>query len=91
MPLDEFDRRIIATLQEDARMPVAAIAERVSLSATPVSRRLRGLEDQGVITGYAPVLDMRKLGLELEAYVLINLATDLAYAALDPRIRLASS
>lgn len=73
MPIDEFDRKIIAALQEDARMPVATIAERVSLSATPVSRRLRALEDGGVITGYAPVLDMRRLGFELEAYVLINL------------------
>lgn len=73
MPIDDFDRQIIAALQDDARMPVAAIAERVALSATPVSRRLRALEEDGVIAGYAPVLDTRKLGLELEAYVLINL------------------
>lgn len=73
MQLDEFDRGIIAALQEDARMPVAQVAERVSLSATPVSRRIRRLEEEGVIRGYAPVLDPRKLGLELEAYVLINL------------------
>ena len=73
MHIDSFDRAIIAALQEDARMSVAAIAERVSLSATPVSRRLKRLEDDGVIAGYAPRLDMRKLGLELEAYVLINL------------------
>jgi Lrp/AsnC family leucine-responsive transcriptional regulator len=71
--LDEFDRGIIAALQEDARMPVAQVAERVALSATPVSRRIKRLEDEGVIRGYAPVLDPRKLGFELEAYVLINL------------------
>jgi Lrp/AsnC family leucine-responsive transcriptional regulator len=74
MLLDEFDRRIIAALQEDARMPVAQVAERAGLSATPVSRRIKRLEDEGVIRGYAPMLDARKLGLELEAYVLINLA-----------------
>ena len=73
MPLDMFDRRIIAALQDDARMTVAQIAERVSLSATPVSRRLRRLEEEGVIAGYAPVLDAGKLGFTLDAYVMINL------------------
>jgi Lrp/AsnC family leucine-responsive transcriptional regulator len=73
MRLDEFDRQIIAALQEDGRMPVATIAERAALSATPVSRRLKRLEEEGVIRGYAPILDARKLGFELDAYVLINL------------------
>lgn len=73
MPLDEFDRKILAALQEDARMPVAQVAEHAALSATPVSRRIRKLEEDGVIRGYQPVLDPRKLGLELNAYVLINL------------------
>jgi Lrp/AsnC family leucine-responsive transcriptional regulator len=73
MQLDPFDRSIIAALREDARMPAAAIAERTSLSATPVSRRLKRLEDEGLIRGYAPVLDARKLGFALDAYVLINL------------------
>lgn len=54
-------------------MSVAAIAERTSLSATPVSRRLKRLEDEGLIRGYAPVLDARKLGFALDAYVLVNL------------------
>lgn len=71
--LDMFDRSIIAALQEDARMPVAAIAERAALSATPVSRRLKRLEDEGLICGYAPLLDARKLGFALDAYVQVNL------------------
>lgn len=54
-------------------MTVAEIAERTALSAAPVSRRLKRLEDEGVIRGYAPILDARKLGFELDAYVLINL------------------
>lgn len=74
MQLDEFDLSIVRSLQEDARMPVAQVAERAALSATPVSRRIKRLEDEGVIRGYAPVLDARKLGFELDAYVLINLA-----------------
>jgi len=73
MQLDEFDRRIITALQADARMPVAQIAEHAALSATPVSRRLKRLEDEGLIQGYAPVLDTRKLGFALDAYVLVNL------------------
>ena len=73
MPIDSFDRQIIAALLEDGRMPIANLAERVSLSATPVSRRLKRLEEEGYIRGYAPILDMRKLGLELDAYVLVNL------------------
>lgn len=55
-------------------MPVAQVAERIALSATPVSRRIKRLEDEGVIQGYQPVLDTRQLGFELDAYVLINLA-----------------
>ena len=73
MHLDEFDRKIVGALQEDARMPVAQVAERAALSATPVSRRIKRLEDEGVILGYQPVLDPRRLGFELDAYVLINL------------------
>jgi Lrp/AsnC family leucine-responsive transcriptional regulator len=73
MQIDEFDRQIIAALQEDGRMPVANIAERASLSSTPVSRRLKRLEDEGIIRGFAPILDARKLGFELDVYVLINL------------------
>jgi Transcriptional regulators len=73
MPLDAFDRNIIRSLQEDARMPVAQVAERAALSATPVSRRIKRLEEDGIIAGYQPVLDVRKLGFELDAYVLINL------------------
>jgi len=73
MQLDAFDRRIITALQADARMPVAQIAEHTALSATPVSRRLKRLEDEGLIQGYAPVLDTRKLGFALDAYVLVNL------------------
>lgn len=72
--MDEFDRKIVEALQEDARMPVAQVAERIALSPTPVSRRIKRLEDDGVIRGYQPVLSPRRLGFELDAYVLINLA-----------------
>ena len=73
MRLDHYDRKILAALQRDGRISVSQLAEEVALSATPVSRRLKRLEDDGIITGYVPLLDRRRLGYELEAYVLINL------------------
>ncbi len=73
MFLDDFDRQIIAALLQDGRMPVTNIAEHAALSATPTSRRLKRLEDEGVILGYAPILDPKLLGLKLKAYVLVNL------------------
>ncbi|TXG83787.1 MAG: Lrp/AsnC family transcriptional regulator [Sphingomonadales bacterium] len=71
--LDEFDRNILALLQEDARMPVATIADRIALSATPCSRRIKRLEETGVIEGYGARLNARALGFGLEAFVEVNL------------------
>lgn len=67
--LDDVDRRILLLLREDARRTVADIAERVSLSAAPVRRRIDRLEPRGVITGYTVVVDPAALGPSLEAYV----------------------
>ncbi|QQN73007.1 Lrp/AsnC family transcriptional regulator [Croceicoccus sp. YJ47] len=73
MELDAFDRAIVAALQKDGRMSIAQLAETVALSPTPVSRRLKRLEEDGLITGYAALLDGRMLDLALEAYVQVNL------------------
>ncbi len=71
--LDEFDRKILALLQEDGRMPVVAIAEAVALSPTPCSRRIKRLEDEGYIERYAAVLSPKMTGFEIEAFVQVNL------------------
>ncbi len=71
--LDEFDQKILALLQEDGRMPVVALAEAVALSPTPCSRRVKRLEDEGYIERYAAVLSPKKAGLEIEAFVQVNL------------------
>ena len=51
-PLDRIDRRLLALLQDDARLTVAELAERVSLSTSPCWRRIRRLEEAGYIAGY---------------------------------------
>jgi len=69
MPLDLMDRRMLEILQREGRISNAALAERLHLSPSPSLRRLRSLEDEGVITGYRAVLDRAKLGLGLTVFV----------------------
>ena len=71
--LDAMDRRLLRALQEDGRLPIVALAERVGLSATPCQRRVRRLEEAGVIRGYAARLDPAKVGLPLQAFVQVAL------------------
>ena len=71
--LDAIDRRILAILQENGRLSNQEIAERVNLSPSPCLRRIRRLEEGGVIRGYVALLDAQKLGLDLLAYVNVRL------------------
>jgi len=71
--LDAVDRRILRALQRDGRLPIVALAEQVGLSATPCQRRVRRLEEEGVIARYAAILDPARLGLPLQAFVLVAL------------------
>ncbi|ABM50773.1 putative leucine-responsive regulatory protein [Burkholderia mallei SAVP1] len=71
--LDAIDRRILSILQENGRLSNQDIAERVNLSPSPCLRRIRRLEEMGVITGYVALLDPQKLGLDLLAYVSVRL------------------
>jgi Lrp/AsnC family leucine-responsive transcriptional regulator len=67
--MDALDRNILSVLQEDGRISNAALAERVRLSPSPCLRRLRRLEDDGVILGYGAVLSRQRLGLGLTVFV----------------------
>ena len=67
--LDRTDLRILRELQRDGRLPVVALAEKVALSATDCQRRVKKLEDAGVIERYAAVLSPAALGQTLEAFV----------------------
>lgn len=71
--LDAIDHRILAILQENGRLSNQEIAERVNLSPSPCLRRIRRLEECGVILGYVALLDAQKLGLDLLAYVNVRL------------------
>lgn len=70
--LDEIDHRILALLQEDARMPNAEIGRRVGLVASAIFQRLRKLESLGVIVGYETRVDPKSIGLGLTAFVFVR-------------------
>jgi Lrp/AsnC family leucine-responsive transcriptional regulator len=67
--MDAIDRKILSELQRDGRMSNVELAERVNLSPSPCLRRLRRLEDGGLIAGYRAVLDRRKVGLGLTVFL----------------------
>lgn len=71
--LDRTDARILAALQADGRISQVELSERVGLSPTPCARRVRRLEQSGVIRGYAAVIDPRRVGLRVTAFVQIKL------------------
>ena len=73
LTLDAIDARILAELQRDGRMSITDLAARVGLSASPCLRRVRILEETGVITGYVAVLDQNKVGLEVNVFASIRL------------------
>jgi Lrp/AsnC family transcriptional regulator, leucine-responsive regulatory protein len=72
--MDATDRAILRHLQDDGRLPNAALADRVHLSPSPCLRRLKRLEDDGTIRGYRAILDRRKIGLGLTAFVEIKVS-----------------
>lgn len=71
--MDRTDRRILDLLQRDAKLSNQEIAERVNLSPSPCLRRIRRLEEAGVIRQYVALLDPAKLGLGLTAYATVRL------------------
>ncbi len=75
--LDAVDAKILDLIQRDAGLSVAEIAERVGLSSSPCWRRIKRLEDTGVIQGRVTLLDRERLGLAFEVYaeVKLNLPT----------------
>jgi len=73
--IDGFDRKILALLQEDARLTNNDLSERVNLSPSQCSRRRQRLEEDGFIRSYRAVLDREKLGFPLVNMVSVTLAT----------------
>lgn len=71
--LDAVDRRIVRELMSDGALTNVALAKRVGLSAPPCLRRVRALEDAGVIQGYTALIDEKALGFELTAFAMVGL------------------
>ncbi len=71
--LDALDRRIVRELMSDGALTNVALAKRVGLSAPPCLRRVRALEDAGVIQGYTALVDEKALGFELTAFAMVGL------------------
>ncbi|WP_445371947.1 Lrp/AsnC family transcriptional regulator [Methylomonas sp. HW2-6] len=73
MELDRYDRQILTVLQTDGRISNQELADRIGLSPSPCLRRVRVLEEAGLIVGYRALLDAKALGLSLTALVQISM------------------
>lgn len=90
MQFDRFDAKILDALQRDGRLSVVDLAESIGLSPTPCARRIKALESQGAIEGYAAVLNPPKVGLAVLAIVQVKLTehTDETVARFEREIQL---
>lgn len=73
MKLDRFDRSILQVLQHDGRIANSALAERVNMSESASLRRVRALEESGLIEGYTAILNQQKAGCPVNVFVNITL------------------
>ena len=71
--LDQIDRRLLAELQDEGRVTNVELAQRVGLTAPPCLRRVRALEEEGVIRGYHADLDPAKLGFAITVFAMVSL------------------
>lgn len=71
--LDAIDRKIVAALQADGRITTQELADKVGLSASPCARRVRLLEEAGIIKGYVAVVDQAKVGLPISVFASVKL------------------
>jgi DNA-binding Lrp family transcriptional regulator len=73
--LDETDLTILKALQDDGRMTNVDLAGRIGMSPPPALRRVRALEEAGIITGYRAQIDEKKLGFEVSFFAFVHLAS----------------
>jgi Lrp/AsnC family leucine-responsive transcriptional regulator len=73
MQLDRYDREILRVLQQDGRISNQDLADRIGLSPSPCLRRVRALEESGLISGYRALVDAKALGLSLLALLHISM------------------
>ncbi len=87
--IDDIDRAILRELQTDGRLSIHELSERVGLSPSPCSRRVRLLEERGIIKGYSADLDEAKLGFGVSVFVSVKLdkQIDDALKAFEAKVR----
>jgi DNA-binding Lrp family transcriptional regulator len=73
--IDAIDQNILRELQEDGRITNVELSKRVGISAPPCLRRVRALEEDGIIRGYRALLDEKKLGFDLMAFAMVHLVS----------------
>jgi Lrp/AsnC family leucine-responsive transcriptional regulator len=73
MDLDRYDAAILDELQRDGRRSIVELAEEVGLSSTPCARRVRLMEQAGIIQGYTALIDPAQLGLKVQAFIQVKL------------------
>lgn len=71
--LDGIDRRILSLLQDNSELPLAKIGEQVGLSAPAIQERIRKLEEHGVILGYRAIVDARRVGKDVTAFIGVSI------------------
>lgn len=89
LDLDEFDLKILRLLQENGRVTTIELAEQVGLSPTPCARRVKRMEDEGLISGYVTLLNAGRLGAGLSVFVNVRLRsqTPKAFETFEAAIR----
>lgn len=87
--LDKTDWRILAELQAHGRMTNVDLAQRIGLSAPPCLRRVRALEEAGVIEGYCALIDEKKMGFDVTAFAMVGLHSqaEADLVAFEDRVR----
>jgi len=87
--LDQIDWQILKELQDDGRMTNVELARRVGISAPPCLRRVRALEEAGLIRGYRTLLDERQLGYDVTAFAMVGLnsQTEADLNAFEEKVR----
>lgn len=78
--LDAIDQRILAELQKNARLSNVELADRAGLSPSPCLRRVRALEEDGVIKGYAALVDQDAVGLPVSVFIMVSLERQVEHA-----------
>lgn len=73
--IDETDKKILNLLQENSRITIRELSEKLFLSSTPIHERIKKLEKEGIIKQYITMLDPKKLNKDLTIYISVNLIT----------------